>query len=101
MALCGEWTALLISWSFFSLCSYSQAQVYDVVSNVTDYHHFIPFCSHSKVFSTKAAPSAVAPSRVIMEAELGVGFNLFNEKYMSKVTCDKPKLVKVRHFQLK
>ncbi|KAI8580177.1 hypothetical protein K450DRAFT_238520, partial [Umbelopsis ramanniana AG] len=76
------------------LLNYSQAQVYDVVSNVTDYHHFIPFCSHSKVFSTKAAPSPVAPSRVVMEAELGVGFNLFNEKYMSKVTCDKPTLVK-------
>jgi len=31
-----------------------------------------------------------------MEAELGVGFNMFNEKYTSKVTCDKPKQVKVR-----
>ncbi|KAM3582502.1 hypothetical protein VKS41_005147 [Umbelopsis sp. WA50703] len=29
-----------------------------------------------------------------MEAELGVGFNLFNEKYTSKVTCDKPLQVK-------
>ncbi|KAL0144274.1 proteasome component PUP2 [Mucor lusitanicus] len=28
-----------------------------------------------------------------MEAELGVGFKLFQEKYMSKVTCRKPSLV--------
>ncbi|KAH8552245.1 dehydrase and lipid transport-domain-containing protein [Umbelopsis sp. PMI_123] len=76
------------------LLNYSQAQVYDVVSNVTDYHQFIPFCSHSKVFSTKAVPSPSTPGRIIMQAELGVGFNLFNEKYMSKVTCDKPSLVK-------
>lgn len=31
----------------------------------------------------------------VMEAELGVGFKLFQEKYMSKVTCQKPSLVQV------
>jgi coenzyme Q-binding protein COQ10 len=30
-----------------------------------------------------------------MKAELGVGFKLFKEKYMSEVTCQKPDLVKV------
>lgn len=80
----------------FSGYSYSQAQVYEVVSNVTDYHRFIPFCTHSRVFSSKSVTSAIAPGRVVMEAELGVGFNMFNEKYTSKVTCDKPKQVKVR-----
>ncbi|CAO3692935.1 unnamed protein product [Rhizopus stolonifer] len=29
-----------------------------------------------------------------MNAELGIGFKLFKEKYMSKVTCERPKLVK-------
>jgi hypothetical protein len=89
---------LLLTHADFIFCSYSQAQVYDVVSNVTDYHQFIPFCSHSKVFSTKAVPSPSTPGRIIMQAELGVGFNLFNEKYMSKVTCDKPSLVKVGYL---
>lgn len=32
----------------------------------------------------------------VMKAELGVGFKLFEEKYMSKVTCNKPHLVQVR-----
>ncbi|GAB5587044.1 hypothetical protein Unana1_01944 [Umbelopsis nana] len=38
--------------------------------------------------------SASSPKRIVMEAELGVGFNIFNEKYTSKVTCDKPTQVK-------
>ena len=31
----------------------------------------------------------------IMKAELGVGFKLFEEKYMSKVTCHQPHSVQV------
>jgi len=76
------------------LLNYSQAQVYDVVSNVSEYHRFIPFCTHSRVFSSTPITCAAAPSHVIMEAELGVGFNVFNERYTSKVTCNKPSQVK-------
>ncbi|KAG2177187.1 hypothetical protein INT43_007844 [Umbelopsis isabellina] len=73
--------------------SYSQAQVYDIVSNVTDYHQFIPFCTHSKVFTSRPVKAGTG-NQVVMEAELGVGFNMFSEKYTSLVTCDQPSQVK-------
>lgn len=71
--------------------SFSQNQLYNVVSNVEDYHQFIPFCVHSHVYTNKPVGNGVN----VMEAELGVGFKLFEEKYMSKVTCKKPSLVQV------
>ncbi|KAI9276238.1 hypothetical protein BY458DRAFT_472795 [Sporodiniella umbellata] len=71
------------------LLNFSQNQLYNVVSNIDDYHRFVPFCTHSKVYSQQT----VTASTVVLQAELGVGFKLFKEKYMSKVTCQKPRLV--------
>ncbi|KAI8374252.1 uncharacterized protein BYT42DRAFT_397677 [Radiomyces spectabilis] len=73
--------------------NFSQQEVYNVVANVTDYHRFVPFCVHSHVYSSdkiQQGENAVT----VMKAELGVGFKLFEEKYMSKVTCEEPKLVR-------
>ncbi|CAO3652310.1 unnamed protein product [Mucor fragilis] len=71
------------------LLSFSQNQLYAVVSNVDDYYQFIPFCNHSRVYTN----TPMSNGTNVMEAELGVGFKLFQEKYMSKVTCQKPSLV--------
>ncbi|KAI8991882.1 coenzyme Q10-like protein B-like protein, partial [Mycotypha africana] len=69
---------------------FSQNQLYNVVSNVDDYYLFVPYCIHSKVYSTRKLNDITS----VMQAELGVGFKLFKEKYMSEVTCQKPSLVK-------
>ncbi|KAG2229295.1 dehydrase and lipid transport-domain-containing protein [Thamnidium elegans] len=71
------------------LLNFSQNQLYNVVSNVDDYHNFIPFCTASKVYTNKLLGNNIN----VMTAELSVGFKLFEEKYMSKVTCDKPRAV--------
>ncbi|KAI9307913.1 cyclase/dehydrase, partial [Cunninghamella echinulata] len=63
--------------------------VYNVVSNVNEYQHFIPFCTHSKVYTSKLLSS----QQTVMQAELGIGFKLFKEKYMSTVTCQEPHMV--------
>ncbi|KAI7891768.1 dehydrase and lipid transport-domain-containing protein [Mucor mucedo] len=68
------------------LLTFSQNQLYNVVSNVDDYQNFIPFCTDSKVYTNKQLDNGVN----VMTAELSVGFKLFEEKYMSKVTCNKP-----------
>ncbi|KAI8089137.1 uncharacterized protein BX664DRAFT_332277 [Halteromyces radiatus] len=70
--------------------NFSQQQVYDVVANVDNYYQFIPFCNHSRVYSSKSHQQ----DQIIMQAELGVGFKLFEEKYMSTVTCQQPHMVK-------
>ncbi|ORZ11128.1 hypothetical protein BCR42DRAFT_357196 [Absidia repens] len=68
------------------ILNFTQQQVYEVVANVDDYHHFIPFCNHSRVYST--IPNG--QDKHMMQAELGIGFKLFEEKYMSTVTCHQP-----------
>ncbi|KAI8071425.1 hypothetical protein BC940DRAFT_331224 [Gongronella butleri] len=71
------------------ILNYTPQQVYSIVANVDDYHHFLPFCTHSRVYSSKTVDQ-----QQVMQAELGVGFNLFKEKYMSTVTCRQPHIVK-------
>lgn len=92
-----------LPFSLSSLPSYSQQQLYDVVSDVDQYHLFVPWCTYSRVLSTKIIQGASAKKdqghtgavTTVMKAELGVGFQAFRERYVSEVTCEKPRKVKV------
>lgn len=64
---------------------YSMEQMYDVVSNVDDYKHFVPFCTASHVFQR---------SETHARANLEVGFQVISERYTSVLTLAKPNLVK-------
>ncbi|KAL0075018.1 hypothetical protein J3Q64DRAFT_1776336 [Phycomyces blakesleeanus] len=79
------------------LLNFSQKEVYDVVSNVKDYHLFVPFCNASHVYSSTPLGTT---GTYIMKAELGVGFKLFEEKYMSQVTCKEPIMVQINNLCL-
>ncbi|ORX93094.1 cyclase/dehydrase [Basidiobolus meristosporus CBS 931.73] len=72
---------------------YSPQQLYEVVSNVDDYKKFLPWCSDSRVLVSRP-PSAPLGGRKVMQAELVVGFQAFNERYTSEVTCDNPTQVR-------
>ncbi|KAA0150657.1 hypothetical protein FNF29_03134 [Cafeteria roenbergensis] len=61
---------------------HSPEDVYAVVSDVARYHEFVPWCVGSDVISR--------PSDTYMEAELAVGFRMFTERYLSKVTMQHP-----------
>lgn len=63
------------------LLKFSCEQLYAVVSDVDSYSKFVPWCKDSRVLSIK--PTG-------MEAELVVGFGLFEERYISEVSLDKP-----------
>ncbi|ORY34844.1 dehydrase and lipid transport-domain-containing protein [Naematelia encephala] len=41
---------------------YSQAQLYEIVSDIPSYASFIPFCQSSSVLSPKSSPSSSSPS---------------------------------------
>ncbi|KAG2221278.1 hypothetical protein INT45_000191 [Circinella minor] len=71
------------------LLNFSQEQVYNVVSNVKDYEQFVPFCTFSKVYSSRN----MGHNKTLFDGELGIGFKMFEEKYTSKVTCEYPKFV--------
>jgi coenzyme Q-binding protein COQ10 len=72
--------------------SYTRQQLYKVVSDVASYHHFIPFCSASRVLST--TDETQIP--ILMDAELTVQFLAFKESYVSRVTCVPLESVEVR-----
>ncbi|KAI9145375.1 hypothetical protein BKA69DRAFT_1051065 [Paraphysoderma sedebokerense] len=98
------------------LLRFSQNQLYEIISNVKDYPAFVPFCTHSRILSSHSTGSsltdqktlstnlkphnAVSPHptlrKMIMRAELGVGFGSFKESYTSIVTCEKPYRVQAR-----
>ncbi|KAF7301639.1 hypothetical protein MIND_00729400 [Mycena indigotica] len=62
---------------------YTQQQLYNVVSDVASYRHFIPFCSSSHILSS----TDPTKTPLLLEAELTVQFLAFKESYVSQVTC--------------
>ncbi|KAJ7937079.1 dehydrase and lipid transport-domain-containing protein [Mycena leptocephala] len=62
---------------------YTRQQLYNIVSDVGSYQHFIPFCSASRVLST--TDETRIP--ILLDAELTVQFLAFKESYVSRVTC--------------
>ena len=61
--------------------------MFEVVANVDDYKHFVPWCRNSRVVETKGAH---------VRAVLEVGFPPLVERYSSILTLVRPNLVKVR-----
>jgi coenzyme Q-binding protein COQ10 len=77
---------------------YSQRQLYEVVSDVTTYPQFVPFCTGSHILR----PLMPVPDskQLSMDAELAVGFLSFKESYTSKVTCLPYESVEVSQYIL-
>ncbi|CAG8501981.1 4814_t:CDS:2 [Dentiscutata heterogama] len=77
------------SYTGHKVVGYTQKQLYDVVSNIDDYHLFIPFCTNSEVLKSQYIDRRTK----ILTAALGVGFQGFSETYVSEVTCERPYFV--------
>ncbi len=60
------------------------ATIYGVVANVDKYREFVPWCKSSTVISSSGDH---------LTAELEVGFNIFSERYISKVEMREPNMV--------
>ena len=75
---------------FYLLLLYRQEQefVFDIIKDVARYHEFVPFCLRSRLLpSSDEVVSQEHSEPHIFYAELSVGFNQFNESYVSKVSC--------------
>ncbi|XP_064544008.1 coenzyme Q-binding protein COQ10, mitochondrial isoform X2 [Drosophila montana] len=67
------------------LVGYSMQDMYSVVSDVSNYHKFVPYVKKSHVHSVTGGG---------FKADLIVGFPPLNEAYTSQVTLESPSLVK-------
>ncbi|MEJ6394885.1 type II toxin-antitoxin system RatA family toxin [Gymnodinialimonas sp. 2305UL16-5] len=60
---------------------YSAAEMYDLVANVDDYPKFIPWTIAARVRSVEPKGD-----HKVMHADMVVGFKMFREKFLSRVT---------------
>ena len=87
---------------------YRPSELYNIVSDVTSYPSFVPFCTGARIMS-KSTPTTprlgglTSPQALarVMEAELTVGFLSFRESYISKVTCRPNESVEVSYHPLR
>ena len=64
------------------MMDYTSEQMYDVVSDVSKYHEFVPWCKES-IIVKKSSNNEI-------DARLKIGFKFINETYISHVSMDKP-----------
>lgn len=65
---------------------YPRKQVYAVISDVSSYSDFVPFCIKSKILSS-SMPEPGSSRKQILSTEHIVEFLSYKESYFSKVTC--------------
>ncbi|KAK9461367.1 dehydrase and lipid transport-domain-containing protein [Lipomyces oligophaga] len=72
---------------------YSPSLLYQVVSDVDQYKHFVPYCVESTV--TERHPETKQPTKAV----LGVGWKSFEESFESQLICLEPTSVIAESFK--
>ncbi|HEY2131983.1 MAG TPA: type II toxin-antitoxin system RatA family toxin [Acetobacteraceae bacterium] len=70
------------------LVPYRPDQLFDLVADVGRYPQFLPWCAGARVRTR---------TDVELVADLTIGFGPFRESFTSRVTLDRPGLIKVRY----
>ncbi|MGH7066770.1 MAG: type II toxin-antitoxin system RatA family toxin [Acetobacteraceae bacterium] len=71
-----------------TLVPYRPEQLFDLVANVGDYPHFLPWCVGARVRSR---------SDSLLIADLTIGFGPFRESFTSRVTLERPRRILVAY----
>ncbi|WP_342362570.1 type II toxin-antitoxin system RatA family toxin [Terrarubrum flagellatum] len=69
--------------------THSPTQMFDLVADVEKYPEFLPFCT-GLVLKRRARDSE---GRDVLICDMQVGYKSINERFTSRVTLDRPKLI--------
>ncbi len=67
---------------------YSAAQLFDLVADIGRYPEFLPWCKRARIISA---------DQKLVTADLVIGYKIFQEKFTSVVTLDRPKRIAVAY----
>jgi len=67
---------------------YSPEQMFDMVADVAAYPDFLPWCIATRVRTADA---------IHLTADMVIGFKMFREQFTSRVTLERPGLIKVEY----
>ncbi len=68
---------------------YTQEQLFDLVAGVDRYPEFLPWCKQARILNQDAKS---------MTADLVIGYKIFQERFRSEVTLDRPKRIEVKYL---
>jgi coenzyme Q-binding protein COQ10 len=68
---------------------YSPAQLFDLVADVGRYPEFLPWCKAARILRQHGNG---------LTAELIIGYKMFQEKFTSEVTLDRPNAITVKYL---
>lgn len=67
---------------------YTPAQLFDLVAGIEHYPEFLPWCKAARILDREAN---------IVTADLIIGYKMFQEKFRSVVTLERPKGITVQY----
>ncbi len=70
--------------------TFSAEQLYDLILDVEQYPDFLPWCSNAKIITRNES---------CFYARLTIGYKMFNESYLSKVTFKKNQYIEAQYIE--
>ena len=65
-------------------------QLFDLVRDIENYPEFLPWCVAARIHKCDGD---------VLTADMVIGFKVFREKFITRVTCDRPRRIDVAYFE--
>lgn len=76
---------------------YRPEQLFELVASVDRYPEFLPWCIAARIRSREPVPDE--PGRVLITADLVIGFRMIRERFTSRVTLSPPDRIDVNYSE--
>ena len=76
---------------------YAPQQLFELVAAVDRYPEFLPWCRAARIRSSEKLRDA--PEKILIVADLVIGFGMIRERYRSRVTLQRPQRIDVAYVE--